>query len=60
VKRIPLPSGTYLINFGISEGTSWSYDKDVCLMEIKPRDIYDCGVPPQDKYAVAVSDYYWE
>jgi lipopolysaccharide transport system ATP-binding protein len=60
VDKIPLPAGTYLINFGISDEGGWIYDKDVCLFEVKMNDIFNCGYPPVEKHAVAVVKYYWE
>lgn len=62
VERIPLPAGTYLLNFSICESQTgeWLFDRDLCAFEVCTSDIYNCGYPPTDKLAATVSDYSWD
>ena len=62
VAKIPLPAGTYLLNFAICEAHSgeWVFNRDLCPFEVCASDIYHCGTPPTEKLSAVVADYSWE
>lgn len=62
IKNIPLPAGNYLLSFGITDSLTgqWLFDKEIARLEIEPKDIYNCGSPPIERHAAAVTPYEWE